>query len=420
MNRTVRLHYGQNGLFEAEIASERVALYQPAPEPCTNFVEQLRDRLQVPLELPAFRHFFTPGDRIALALDRHTPESPRLVAALWEQISAAGIEPDTVTILQPAGLDGVPQPDPRNLLPPEVSERLQWRIHDATDERLRAYLASTARGDRVYLARELVEADVVISVGVIAYDAVAGYRGTSSVFYPGLSSVDAIKKLHGQGHSELGPEDERPLRQEMDEVAWLLGNMFTIQVIPARAHGVVEVLAGSNEAVLAHGQELLAQEWRVSLPERVPTVVISIDEDDAGETWSHLGAALETARNVVTKGGRIVVLSQLRGETTPGLDILRSSRDARAALQPLAKAQPPDMVAAMQIARAADWAKVYLLSRLDPALTEDLFLFPVDNEKQVHRLLSDGGPCAFIESAQHTYGEIMPKNTRPTKRTVRE
>lgn len=418
MNRLIRLHYGTDGVFETTLPTDRIALFQPAPEARANFVEQLRDRLQVPLELPSFRQFFTPGDRVVLALDRHTPESARLIEAVWEQIASAGIDPESVAILQPAAIDGVLQPDPRRLLPPEVRERVSWRVHDATDERQRAYLASTARGDRVYLARELVDADVVVSVGVIAYDAVIGYRGTSSVFYPGLSSVDAIRKLLGQGHSELGPEDDRPLRQEMDEVAWLLGNMFTIQVIPARAHGVVEVLAGANDAVLAHGKELLAQEWRVSLPERAAMVVVSIDEDDAGETWWHLGAALETARNLVTRGGRIIVLSQLRGELTPGLELLRVSRDARSALQPLSKSQPPDMVTAMQIARAADWAKVYLLSRLEPSVTEELFLFPLENEKQVSRLLADPGPCVFIESAQHTYGEILTSDSRPAERPV--
>ena len=419
MTRLVRLHYGRDGLYEVTMASERVVLCQSAPEPRANFAEQLRDRLQVPLELPPLRQFFTPGDRVALALDRHTPESARLVATLWDVLSAAGIGAENVAILQPSGLDGVRLSDPRSLLPEAVRDRIAWRVHDATDERQRAYLASTARGDRVYLARELVDADVVISIGVIAYDAVIGYRGTSSVFYPGLSSVEAIRKLHGQGHSELGPEDDRPLRQEMDEVAWLLGNLFTIQVIPSRSRGVVEVLAGSNEAVLSHGKELLAQEWRVSLSERVPTVVVSVDEDDAGETWAHIGAALEMARNLVVKGGRVILLSQFRGELTPGLELLRSSRDARSALQPLAKTQPPDMVAAMQIARAADWSRVYLLSRLDPSVVDELFLVPLENETQVTRLLAEGGACVFVESAQHAWGEIVSRDHHPVDKKAR-
>ncbi len=412
MTERVRLVYGTQGLFEMDCPRERLALLQSAPAPCQNLAEQLLDRLQMPLELPPLVHFFTPGDRAVFALDRHTPEAATLIATLWNSLAPSGLQPSDLVILQPAGLDGRPQADPRTQLPEDVRSQIVWKTHDATDETARAYLASSSRGDRIYLARELVESDVVVSIGTIAYDAVIGYRGTSSVFYPSLSSVEAIQKLHGQGHSELGPEDDRPLRQEMDEVAWLLGNMFTVQVIPSRSKGVVEVLAGASDAVLTHGKELLAQEWRVSLDRRVPLVVVAIEEDDAGHGWAQVGAALETARNLVTKGGRIVVLTELTAPLTPGLDLLRASRDARSALQPLRKRQPPDMVSAIQIAQAADWARVSLLSRLDPSVAEELFLFSLESEREVVRLLEDGGPCAFIESAQHTYGEIVARERR--------
>ena len=33
------------------------------------------------------------------------------------------------------------------------------------------------------------------------------------MFYPGLSNTEAFTKSLGQGHSELGPDDDRPLRQ---------------------------------------------------------------------------------------------------------------------------------------------------------------------------------------------------------------
>ena len=66
--------------------------------------------------------------------------------------------------------------------------------------------------------------------GMIAYDSLLGYRGTNSVFYPGLSNTEAIARTRGEGHSELGPDDERPLRQTIDEIAWLLGTQFSVQV----------------------------------------------------------------------------------------------------------------------------------------------------------------------------------------------
>ena len=86
-----------------------------------------------------------------------------------------------------------------------------------------------------------------------------GYRGTNSVFYPGLSSADAMLRTHGQGHLELGPDEARPLRDLVDEVGWLLGNPFTVQVIPAASQGVSRVLAGVCDPVFAQGKKLLAE-----------------------------------------------------------------------------------------------------------------------------------------------------------------
>src|SRR5437660_369348 len=106
-------------------------------------------------------------------------------------------------------LGGVALSDPRSLLPEGPRQEIQWTRNDPTDQKRQAYLAATARGERIYLARELVDADVVISVGMIAYDSLLGYRGTNSVFYPGLSNVEAVSRARGEGHSELGPDDER-------------------------------------------------------------------------------------------------------------------------------------------------------------------------------------------------------------------
>ena len=55
------------------------------------------------------------------------------------------------------------------------------------------------------MAREVVDADFLISAGSIAFDPLMGYRGTNSVFYPGLSSADAMRRPRGRGTSSWGP-----------------------------------------------------------------------------------------------------------------------------------------------------------------------------------------------------------------------
>src|SRR5690606_2419387 len=97
---------------------------------------------------------------------------------------------------------------------------------------------------------------------------------------------------------------------------------------------------------------------------------------------------------------------QLRGELTPGLELLQNSRTPRDALQPLRESAPEDLVAATQFARAADWAKVYLLSDLDDDTVEDLFAFPLSSVDEARRLIESADRMAIIASAQHVYADV--------------
>lgn len=402
----LNLKYGRRGTYSCEIDRRRVLAHHPGPAPCPRFREKVRKALDSPLDFPSLVQVCIPGDRVVVALDRHTACAAELVAEIWGMLDRRGIEPTSVEILQPAALDLVALIDPRTLLPESVRNEIRWVVHDPTDRNRQAYLAATARGDRIYLARELIDADVVLSAGMIAYDPLLGYRGTNSVFYPGLSTTEAIARARGEGHSELGPDDERPLRQTIDEIAWLLGNQFSVQVIPSTGDGAADVVAGSSDRVFRRGKQLLAEHWRLSIPERADLVVAAVDADSSGHGWDQVGAALAAARNLVAKGGKVVLLSELDAEPEIGMEIIRKSRSPRSALQPIRKQAPVDMIPATQFATATDWSRVYLVSKLPSGMVDELFMVPVEGENELARLIGGESTCVILESAQHTYGEV--------------
>ena len=403
---TVRLTYGALKTFECDVDPRRMIAAHAAPEPVADVSRAVREAIERPLEFPPLVQAVVPGDKVVVALERHTPQAAALVSEVWNALEPRDIEPADLTILQPAGLDGIPLVDPRTALPDSVRQAVHWDVHDPTDEKQQAYLATTANGERIYLARALVEADVSLSVGALAFDPLIGYRGTSSVFYPGLSSVSAISKAHGLGHSELGPDDDRPLRQLMDEVGWLLGSMFSIQVVPAAGTSVSAVIAGASDSVLRHGRDLLGKQWRLDVPERAEVVVIAVDADAAGHGWSQIGAALAVAQNLVVKGGRIVVLSDVSAELGPGLELVRESASPRNAVQPLRKLAPPDLISATQLVMTADWARIYFLSGTDSGIVDELFMTALENEREAQRLLRGEETCIVIAGAQHAYGSV--------------
>lgn len=401
----ISLNYGAQGRFSCEMESRRVVVSCTGPEAETRIDAELAQALAHPIEFPPLEQAVIPDDRVVLAVDRYTPQVASLVAAVWKVLDKRKVDPSRVTILQPPALNGTPLADPRTELPGEVRGAVTWKTHDPETDHC-AYLAATSSGERVYLAQELVDADVVITLGSIEYDSVLGYRGTNSVFYPGLSDASAVTKARGQGHRELGPDDTRPLRQLIDEIGWLLGTQFSLQVIPSQGDGIAGVVAGTYESVLRDGKQALAERWLVELDERPDVVVVAVDVDARGHGWEQIGAALSAARNLVAREGKIVVLSELDEKLGPGLELLAEADSPGDALKPLRTQSPADLVAATQCIEAVDWADVYLLSKLESDRVEDLFMIPLESEREAVRLLQTGETCAFIGSAQHAYGQI--------------
>jgi hypothetical protein len=70
-------------------------------------------------------------------------------------------------------------------------------------------------------------------------------------------------------------------------------------------------------------------------------------------------------------------------------------------MKPLREQMPPDLLAATSLARAVEWANVYLQSEMDPDLVEDLFMVPMRGESEFQKLVSGDEPLAVIRSGQH-------------------
>jgi nickel-dependent lactate racemase len=311
-------------------------------------------------------------------------------------------------ILQPADFRRRNFSDPRLALPENLRKSVLWKVHDATDSKGIAYLASTSGGERIYLARELVEADLVVPLFTVGFDPVVGLHSPGSLLYPGMSNADAFAKTRGEGHRELRPENDRPLRQLVEEICWLLGVQFAIGSLPSRLPDQASaIFAGQFESVQRYARQALNQSWRLQLDRRAETVVVAIGDPEATVGWNEIGSALALAESLVVRDGRIILLTSLSAQPGPGLDVLKASRSPKAALAQLRKEHPPDLVSSLQVASAASWARVSLLSRLDSALVDDLQLNAVDSLAEAERLIHQSDDVVLIDGANRMWGEIV-------------
>lgn len=400
---SLKISYGRDGEFHTETLAKRLLAHYRAPDNIADLAGTLRDLFLEPIEFPQLRQACVAGDRVVIALDDETPRSDAIIALLWRELSAAGIGAADVTILQPARWEAAEPVDPRSLLPKDLQSSIELKRHDPTVEDGCGYLASTASGERIYLATELIEADLVIPVGKSGFDPLLGVRGEASVLYPAFSNTEAIKRTIGHGHDELSTTDSRPLRQQVEEVGWLLGTQFVVSVLPGTGTGVQAVFAGQTDAVTRHVRAELEANNKLQVCERAEMVIVAVEQGSTQQSWDQVAAAIDVARRVVERDGRIVVLSQLNQPRGPGLDLLAQVRNPHEAINPIAASSPPDYLAATRISKAAEWANIYLLSQLPAEQIEDLFLIPLANETEAEKLLTGDDTKIIIESAQNVF-----------------
>lgn len=397
----VSIAYGSARPLSLSIDPARLRLNFVPPPAVAGLTEKLDELLEQPLEFPALRQAIVPGDRVALVLDQRVPQGEQVLASVVRLLTSHGVEAPDILVLQPADLRGQRARDPRGALAPEAARDVQWATHDPTIEDGAAYLASTAGGERIYLSKKLLDSDVMVILGATTFDPVLGYRGTGSALYPGLSTTEALRKSMGQGHDELGPDDSRPIRQMIDEIQWLAGLQFVVQVIPGSGGMAGGVFAGSADAVFREARAALGAAWKIAAGERAEMVIVSVDEPASRQTWFEIGAALDVARRLVSKDGRIILLSQIQAPLSEGMEILREAHKPRDALKPLRERQPADLIPATQIAQALDWANVYLLSRLPGDTVEDLCIVPLNDIAEVERLVEQAEDVTVVGAAHH-------------------
>ena len=359
-----------------------------APE----FRDQLARALAVPLDFPPLALAVVPGDRVAVALDLPADQASVAVAELARIFNAAEVAEFTVVANQPAPAE----------LPPGVT----WEAHDPDNRERIAYLATTEEGQRVYLNRALVDADFVLPIGTLGFDRALGHSGPWSALYPGLSDRETLTRFQGLTAVDPGAsgDDSSPGLAESSEVGWLIGCQLQVGVLPG-AGGLV--LAGLESVVREQGVAAVDRALTFEVSERADVVIVGVGDPGPFATMDDLGAAFESATKLVRHGGKIVALAHLDGPLGPAVRRLVGVENPKAAPNRLRGHEAaPDYRAARQLAATLAWADVYLYSRLDSDLVEDLAIIPLGRATEAKKLANSAASLIVINQAARTHCRV--------------
>ncbi|HEX5445342.1 MAG TPA: lactate racemase domain-containing protein [Pirellulales bacterium] len=397
----VVLPFGSDSSLELELPPEALVAAHAAPrgaavrDPAAAVQRAVRE----PLDFPALRQATVPGDRIVLALDRGVPRAAEAIAAVTSYLVEEGSEADHITILQSTS-DAMDHDDPRRLLPHDWRDEVALEVHAPDVSGKLALLGSSREGKPVYLNRTLLDADLVVPVGCLRCERSPGYYGRYGGLYPTFSDAKTQQRFRKPAKNE-SRRNGSAQRAEIDEIGWLLGTQFTVQVLPGPRDEWLDVLAGEIRQVFDVGARRCADAWTYEVPRRASLVIASVSGGPGQQTWDNVGRALAAASEAASPGGAIALCTELAAEPGPAVASLANVDDLGGALRRIRRDAESDALPAGALARALEDAKIYLLSRLDESLVEDLGMAVVADAREIARLARRHESCTVLASAQH-------------------
>ena len=218
--------------------------------------------------------------------------------------------------------------------------------------------------------------------------------------FPTFSGRESQDKLFARGVSHNERREVRS-RESIEEVGWLLGVQFTVQIVPGPGGEILEVLAGQPSEVFRRGQAACQRAWAFNVPQSAKLVVAAIEGEAGEQTWDNVARALDAASRVVSPDGAIALCTAL---VDPPGEVLRQSaemQDERKALRFARRRRSDDALPAVALCQARAQARLYMLSRLDDALVEELSITPLASPTELARLARQHASCILLANAQY-------------------
>ena len=340
---------------------------------------------------PPLAAHVVPGDRVLVAVTGTVPQAGGVVAALSGQLAGAGIDPGDIAVLHAAAVDEA-QAAAASLPPDAVA-------FDPAVDAATSYLAADADGRPLYLARNLVDADVVVVVGTWSWDAALGGRGLNGELWPAFSRQacrrDLVTALARRGRHALAD-----WKAALQDITWHLGVCASLRLVAGRG-GTLHAACFGLPDEAAHRARAAAAGWCPRIDEPVELAVATLS--DPGGGFAAVTRAVAAAARVTRADGTICVASRV--SSGPGIIFLRWRQGA-----PLEKlvhealaTQDPQLVAdALQtrlFARALGDRRLVLLSDMAEDAVEELEFGSASSPEVVERLVHRSDSLAVLHEA---------------------
>lgn len=172
-------------------------------------------------------------------------------------------------------------------------------------------------GAPIEINRHYLDADLKILTGLIEPHFYAGYSGGRKSILPGISSFETMKFMHSYkmiDHPKVTNclLEGNPFHEYGLRVTERAGADFILNVVITKERRIGGIFAGHYNHAHVTGCEMVYEHSTVQVEERVDMVITSGGGYPLDATFYQMSKALICARDILKKGGTIVVACECR------------------------------------------------------------------------------------------------------------
>ena len=263
---------------------------------------------------PRLADLANPDDDVAIVVTDVTRATPDdvLLDVLRAALAEAGVDRDQISVVVGLGLH---RPMSDEELRAELGAHSDLAVNHDPDS---AVAVGEVDGCTVECNSRVVEADLVVSTGMVEPHQYAGFSGGAKTVAIGAGSESLIRYTHGpellaREGVRLGRIEENPFRETVDRAGDLIGLDFCVNVTHGPA-GILGVSAGRPRPVVSELSDVARESLSVSVDGSYDAVIAGVGapkdanlyQASRAPTYVALGA-----HNPLRDGGRLVVPAEL-------------------------------------------------------------------------------------------------------------
>ena len=227
-------------------------------------VEAIRAALRNPLGTKPLRELARGKKQVAIVFDDLTrgTRPAKIVAAVLEELAAAGIPDDHIRFICALALHGgMNRSDFVRKLGEDVVSRFPVFNHNPFGNCTYVGTTNTYK-TRIYVNEEYMKCDLRILIGSCVPHPIAGFGGVSKLLMPGLASVDIINWHHKCGQANMDPVNIEAKTRPTSGMSFIEGNVFKQDIDEAAGLAGIDFMINTLLNLWADSAWICAGEWK--------------------------------------------------------------------------------------------------------------------------------------------------------------